>query len=259
MMQLWSLREQENSTFNINVKFKAMGSIKNKDQPEELTTIITGWDIQRIFGVRCSELTKSQLYLITYLYMKTLTLCWPPSELNQGNINAIGGGDTSSDEDDAKVIIKQGIIEHICGYRRMIRIDKAKLAPVTITLLGCNKVFLGIRVVIFDTASVQESGFFFTVKQDEWLKPQAQDKCASPVPKRSKGIVNNGVLKDKYLLGEYLLAEGVAKIIDMLVIGKNTHSLYLQTKFENVAATHRTGTKSNQFTVVESYPRPDTY
>jgi len=173
LMQLWTLREQDNYIFNINVKSKAMANCK-KNEPVELTTTITAWDIQRIFGVRITELTKSQLYLVNYMYMKTLTLCWPPSELNPGPLGSMNmdNDNSSSDEEDAKIIIKQGQIEHIYGYRRMIRIDKAKLAPVTITLLGCNKIFLGIRVVIFDTASVQESGFFLTVKQSEWVKPQ---------------------------------------------------------------------------------------
>jgi hypothetical protein len=99
------------------------------------------------------------------MYMNTLTLFDPARELAKG----CPKDDEDSSEEDAKVIIKQGDIESVYALRRMIRIDKNKLTPVTISLLGCNGKFLGIRVVIYDARHCQESGFFLTVKQEDWL------------------------------------------------------------------------------------------
>jgi hypothetical protein len=46
----------------------------------------------------------------------------------------------------------------------MMRINGEELTPVTISLLGCNNNFIGIKVVIFDIGNITESGFFLTVR-----------------------------------------------------------------------------------------------
>jgi hypothetical protein len=61
--------------------------------------------------------------------------------------------------------------------------------------------------------------------------------------KRSSKIGVNS-LKTNYTLGEHLKQEGVEKIIKMLVVGKNTHSVYLQTAFDNPKEARIPGAKN---------------
>jgi hypothetical protein len=53
-------------------------------------------------------------------------------------------------------------------------------------------------------------------------------------------------------LGDHLKQEGVNEVIEMLVIGKNTHSVYLQTAFDNPRVP---GAKNPQFSVCDSYQK----
>lgn len=135
----------------INVKIP-----NNEDPP--LQTVVTKYDLLRIFGIRTSELSKSQLYLITYLYMKTLSV-FNPFEMVDKDLD----DDESSSEEEKVILIKQGEVETIYGARRMILIGKNKLVPVTITVLCSGESFLGIRVVIYNPSQAQETGFFLAV------------------------------------------------------------------------------------------------
>ena len=149
-MELWTLREwKERSQYEISVTTTNPTAKRGADSEKSINekTIITHADMQRIFGVWAGEMSKQQLYMITYMYMNTLALFDPARELAKGCPKE----DEDSSEDEARVIIKQGEIESVYAMRRMIRIDKNKLTPVTISLLGCNAKFLGIRVVIYDS------------------------------------------------------------------------------------------------------------
>ena len=113
------------------------------------------------------------------------------------------------------------------GFRRMIRIDGEHLTPVTLSLLGCNGTFIGIKVVIFDPNNITESGFFLTVRQKDWLK----DGCETILGKNKDKKVKKTKLRTNYTLADHLTESGVTKIIKMLVIGKKTHGLYIETPF----------------------------
>jgi len=66
-----------------------------------ITTTISQWDLQKTFGIKSTELNKSQVYLITYLYMQTLDLKVPTLEISK-----LPQEDSFTDDEEPKIIVK---------------------------------------------------------------------------------------------------------------------------------------------------------
>ena len=121
------------------------------------------------------DLTRTQLHLIAHLYLKTLFLHMPTMELNKGD------EEDSDYEERAKIDNRK--IDNIAYVRRIIEVKNQKV-PATIQLLGCDsRFYLGIKVTMFDPATVSESGFFLTVKQKSW---ERNDSEKSLIRKKEK-------------------------------------------------------------------------
>ena len=91
---------------------------------------------------------------MAHLYLRTLFLHLP----------TYGVGKHSDDSDfEEKAIIKCKPIDTVAYLRRIIEVKNLKV-PATIYLLGCDKFYLGLKVTLFDPATISESGFFLTVK-----------------------------------------------------------------------------------------------
>ena len=117
-------------------------------------------DIWITFGLNKKDLTRTQLHLVAYLYLKTLHLHLPTMHLNKGD-------DEDSDHEEQASIKKRKI--SVMAYSRRVMEVKNLKVPATIELLGCDsKFFLGIRVTLFDPTTVSQSGFFLTLKQSNW-------------------------------------------------------------------------------------------
>ena len=104
-----------------------------------------------------------QTLLITYLYLKTLILFLPTIDLRSSRSPALID-DSSDDDYEEKAYILCQEIESIAHRRKVIKVEKNKRVPITLSLLGCGQEFyLGMKVGIFDPVTEFENGFFLTI------------------------------------------------------------------------------------------------
>ena len=118
------------------------------------------------------------------------------------------------DEDsdfEEKANIKNKSIDTIAYLRRIIEVKNQKV-PATIELLGCDsKFYLGIKVTLFDPATVSESGFFLTVKQKSWECSESEKSLM-----RKKAKIKQEPLLDFYKLPAFIRGEGGEQIFKLL-------------------------------------------
>lgn len=83
-------------------------------------------------------------------------------------------GDAEDSDHEEKALIKNKPIVAISFVRRILEVKNQKV-PVTIELVGIdNRIYLGIKVTLFDPETVSESGFFLTLKQSDWERPSSE-------------------------------------------------------------------------------------
>lgn len=86
----------------------------------------------------------------------------------------------------------------------------------TLELLGVEgKFYLGIRVTIFDRASLTSQGFFLSVKPKQWELTAAEKSKV-----RSQPDLMQGALHDFYWLPKYLKNGGADKIFATMTLRK---------------------------------------
>ena len=108
------------------------------------------------FGLIKVDLIYTELHLVAYLYLKTLVLYLPTMDLNKG--------DEEDSETEEKAMISKKPIVTVTSVRRIMNVS-GRMQPATISLLAYDgKYFLGIKVALYDPATVSETGFFLTVK-----------------------------------------------------------------------------------------------
>ena len=92
------------------------------------------------------DLTKGELLLIAYLYLKTLYLFMPTINLNKG--------DEEDSDHEEKAWVAAKTLENIAYSRRIFLVD-GKMIPATVSLIGYDeKYFLGIKVTLFDPEKI---------------------------------------------------------------------------------------------------------
>ena len=85
---------------------------------------------------------RTELHLISYLYLKTLFLFLPTISFNKG--------DEEDSDHEEKAWISSKSIETVAYVRRILDVNNM-MVPATISLLGCDgKFYLGIKVTLFD-------------------------------------------------------------------------------------------------------------
>ena len=156
-MELWCVKDNPKkqeitftcqTLYNMRIKKHTLETVKRSE-------ILPYSDIWKHFGLNKLDLTRADLHLISYLYLKTLNLFMPTIGFSKGD-------DEDSDHEE-KVIIAKKPISSI-AYKRRILDVKNKKVPATISLLGCDsKFYLGIKVTLFDPIACIEDGFFLTV------------------------------------------------------------------------------------------------
>ena len=77
----------------------------------------------------------------------------------------INKGDLEDSDYEEEVSISQRKIEPVTHKRKVLDILGEKV-PLTIQLLGYEESYLGIKVSIFNTQTIKDIGFFFTVDQN---------------------------------------------------------------------------------------------
>ena len=117
------------------------------------------------FGLIKLDLTRTELHLITHLYLNTLSLFLPTMELNKG--------DDEDSENEEKALIQNKHIETVTYTRRMVEM-KDRYLPATLSLLGCENNYLGIKVTLFDPLTVSDTGFFLTIDQTSWVRTASE-------------------------------------------------------------------------------------
>ena len=86
--------------------------------------------------------------------------------------------------------------------------------PATLQLIGCDsKFYLGIKVTLFDSVTISESGFFLTLKQSSW---ERDDSEKSMIRKKEK--VKQEVLLHHYKLPSWLSGDGGDQIFKKMEI-----------------------------------------
>merc|ERR1712176_246127 len=86
-------------------------------------------------------------------------------------------GDDEYSDTEEKAMISAKNIESITHVRRMIEV-KGKQKPATISLLGYEKRFIGIKVTLFSPETASETGFFLIVKRSDWKRTEAEKALA---------------------------------------------------------------------------------
>ena len=167
-MELWCVKDLHQEQ-KLVFKCQTLYALRlRKHQNEEVLryTELPYRDIWTHFGLNKKDLTRTQLHLVAYLYLRTLFLHLPTMDLNRGD-------DEDSDFEE-KAIIRTKPITTIAYLRRVIEVKNQKV-PATIQLLGCDsRFYLGVKVTLFDPATVSESGFFLTVKQKSWERTESE-------------------------------------------------------------------------------------
>ena len=156
-MELWCVKDCPNEqelkftcTTLYNVKIR-----KNYECSLDRSHTLAYSNIWAHFGVSKVDLSKAELLLISYLYLKTLYLFMPTISLNKGD------EEDSDHEEKAWVAAKP--LENVAYSRRVLQVG-GRMVPATVSLVGYGeKYYLGIKVTLFDPEKVKESGFFLTV------------------------------------------------------------------------------------------------
>jgi hypothetical protein len=170
-----------------------------------------------IFGVNVTELTKVQLKAIISLYLNTLSLVMP---VDVQECSCSSEQNSSSEEDEQR--INQARINTLHGFRRIIGVDGGNFTPITVSIMGTEQHILGLKVAIYNCSYNEAKGFFLLIDENDWKR---NDPPSNPKNGRVKVI---DCIK-QFSLVEYLQTDGIDKIINNLVIGIRTNSIYVRT------------------------------
>lgn len=122
---------------------------------------------------------------------------------------------TLNEDQDAEeeVHIKFQPIREICHARHIINIENEKL-PLTLSLIGNDRQYFGIKAVVFNRDKLREDGIFLKVRTEEW---RFSDKYISELPKAKKKdkMLNN------YILPLVLESNGFGYIFKNLKFNQN--------------------------------------
>lgn len=124
-------------------------------------------------------------------------------------------GDEEDSDNEEQALIATRRIDCVCAVRQIITV-KDRRVPATISLVGVeNKIYLGIKVTVFDPDTVSESGFFLTVDQAAW---ERSDQEKSFIRKKLK--VKQEVLFEHYKLPGWIKGSGGKMIFKKLQVKK---------------------------------------
>ena len=115
-MELWCVKDNRKEQ-KMMIKCQTLYTLRMKKYQEEevlRTTELLYQNIWTIFGLNKKDLTRTQLHLVAYLYLRTLFLHLPTMELNKGD-------DEDSDFEE-KAIIRNKSIDTIAYLRRIIEV-----------------------------------------------------------------------------------------------------------------------------------------
>ena len=124
-MELWCVKDHRKEQKMV-IKCQTLYKLRLRKHQDEEVLRFTELPYQRIwtfFGLNKKDLTRTQLHLVAYLYLRTLFLHLPTMELNKGD-------DEDSDFEE-KAIINNKPIDTIAYLRRIIEVKNQKV-PATI-------------------------------------------------------------------------------------------------------------------------------
>ena len=111
--------------------------------------------------------------------------------------------------------------------RKPFYVEGLGLSIITVSLICVKGLYLGIKVTLSNNTNYTDSGVFLTVNQEEWKKPGFEIERRPTVFKATK----KG-LSDTYTLVQHLKETKAKRVLDMIIVGKNTRGLYLYSKFD---------------------------
>lgn len=151
------------------------------------------------------------------IYLNSLFLNMPTMNINKG--------DEEDSDDEEEVLISERGIDVVTHARRAIDVSGTKM-PMTISLLGVENVYVGLKVVLFNSETLKEEGVFFTVDSKKW---ELSEEEKGSLPK--KRATKRDVLECLFHLPDVLRKNGFDTIYKTIEISPEK-KLYLRTPFE---------------------------
>lgn len=109
--------------------------------------------------------------------------------------------DSCCSEVEEKALIQSKPIETVIYKRKLLKVDD-KYLPITLSLLAVEESFYGIKVTLFDSPTVSDTGFFLMVDKASWERTQEEKQAIK--------------IKDKLQRDYYLVSHLEAKGFDAI-------------------------------------------
>jgi len=177
---------------------------QNRKEEIERTHDIPYSNLWKYFGVDYESCDKSDIKMFISMLLDSMKLEMPTMSLKR----------TVNDDPDAEeeIHIKLTNIETICHARHIITVDEKSL-PLTISLVGNDRLYFGIKAVTFNRQELSEHGIFLRVDSEEWKYDQ---EYINKLPRGKK----KESLKYHYSLPQVLEEKGFAYIFRYLKFNK---------------------------------------
>ena len=117
------------------------------------------------------------------------------------------GDDESGSETEEKALIQCKPIDTVMFVRRMLKVED-KYMPISLSLLAVEDKFFGIKVTLFDSHNVSDSGFFLTIDQKSWER----------TPEEKQAGKSKDKLQTDYSLASYLQSRGAEAIFKQMEV-----------------------------------------
>ena len=154
----------------------------------------------KYFGVDIESCDRSDILMFASMLLDTMELEMPTINLQR---------DANEDSDaEEEVHIKLKNISTVCHARHIIDIEDWKV-PLTISLIGNDEKYFGIKAVVFNRSKMKEEGVFLRVDTDEWRYDEDTIKKLPAARKKDK-------LKNFYSLPKILENTGFEYIYKKL-------------------------------------------
>ena len=191
VQELWIVKDDKQSKQWIFSWFTLYDVKISKNTSKRLIrTLSFPYDnLWKYFGVDIESCDRSDILMFASMLLDSMELEMPTINLQR---------DANEDSDaEEEVHIKLNTISTVCHARHIIDIEDCKV-PLTISLIGNDEKYFGIKAVVFNRAKMKEEGVFLRVDTEEWRYDEETIKKLPAARKKDK-------LKNFYSLPKMIL------------------------------------------------------